>query len=120
MKLCPNCGTQNADHFTQCPNCGTIRPAAAPQPVYSSGTNGYVPPAYQAAPVTTAGGWFGWSLLCGILPIIGALIMMSSAKDPSAKNFAKAMIIVQAVTFVLSALCITTLRTILQNVVENM
>ena len=101
MKLCPNCGTQCADQYTQCPNCRTDLPAssvyASPQPTYS----GYIPPAYQAAPVTTVGGWFGWTLLCSFLPIIGAIIMMNAAKDPTAKNFAKATLIVQIISIIL-------------------
>lgn len=116
MKLCPNCGTQNADHFTQCPNCGTLLPDTTPQPVYS-GTAGYVPPAYQESPVTSMGGWFGWSLLCGLLPFIGPIIMLCSAKDPSAKNFGKAMLILQAVATVLlilfGAALIATLRAVM-------
>ena len=120
MKLCPNCDTQNADHFTQCANCGTILPNPAPQPVYSGGTNGYVPPAYQTVPVTSMGGWFCWSLLCGFLSIIGPIIMMCTVKDPSAKNFAKAMLIVQGVMLVLSMLFSTLLRAVLQGVVDAM
>lgn len=100
MKLCPNCGTQNADQYAQCVSCGTVLPAAAPQPVYS-GTSGYIPPAYQAPPVTTMGSWFLWTLLCSILPIIGPIIMMKSASDPSAQNFGKAMLIWQIIGIVL-------------------
>lgn len=117
MKLCSNCGTQNPDYYTQCPNCGTALPAAAPQPIYSgSSTGGYIPRAFQAAPVTSMGGWFGWTLLCGLLLIIGPIIMMCTADDPSAKNFAKATLIFQIIAIVLSvvllALYISLIRSI--------
>lgn len=106
MKLCPNCGTQNADMYTTCTNCNAPLPAAAPQPIYGGGTNGYIPRSLQSAPVTSMGGWFGWSLLCGILPIIGAIIMICSAKDPSAKSYAKATLILQIIGLVLAAAAI--------------
>lgn len=96
MKLCPNCGTQNADQYAQCVSCGTVLPAAAPQPVYNN-TSGYIPRAFQAPPVTSMGSWFLWSLLCSFLPIIGPIIMMKSANDPSAQNFGKAMLIWQII-----------------------
>jgi len=107
MKLCPNCGTQNADQYAQCVSCGTVLPAAAPQPVYSGG--GYVPPAYQPQPPVSMGAWFGWSLLCAFLPILGAVIMMLTAKQTSAKNFAKAMIVVQIIFGVIGAASSATL-----------
>lgn len=114
MKLCPNCGTQNADHFTQCPNCGAMLPAGTPQPVYS-GTSGYIPPAYQDSPVTSMGGWFCWSLLC-VLLIIGPIIMICAAKDPSAKNYGKAALILQVIglviCFLFGAVMIATVRSL--------
>lgn len=97
MIICPHCGTQSPDHYPQCPNCGAqlIQPQAAPQPMQQP--MGYVPPAYQQQPVTSVGGWFGWSLLIGFLPLIGAIIMLCTVKDPSAKNYAKLIVILQAV-----------------------
>ena len=115
MKLCPNCGSQNADQYTQCPNCGAVLPAAAPQPTYS-GAAGYVPPAYQPQRVTSMGAWFGWSLLCAILPIIGPIIMIFAANEPSAKNFGKAMTVFQivfgAIGAASSAALVATLRSL--------
>lgn len=53
--------------------------------------------------VTTVGGWIGWLLLDYILPIIGAIIMLVSSTDESAKNYAKAKIffVIAAVVIVM-------------------
>lgn len=109
MKLCPNCNTQNADVYTQCVGCGAVLPSAPPQPIYSGnpGYSGYVSPS-QMEPVTSAIGWFGWYLLCSYLAIIGPIIMMNITKDPTAKNYAKLMLILQIIGVVLGvvlALC---------------
>ena len=113
MKLCPNCGTQNADQFMQCKACGSVLPASAPQPVYS-GTAGYVPPAYQQSPVTSAVGWLGWTLLCGFLPIVGPIIMMFAPDDPSAKNFGKAMLVLQIIFGIIGAIFSSTVIALLR------
>ncbi len=108
MAFCPHCGTQSPDNYTQCPNCGASLPQTQtppPQPVYQGPPNpyaggypGYPQPMMQPQePVTSAGAWFGWTLLLGILPVIGAIIMLSASNDPSAKNYAKLMLILQAV-----------------------
>lgn len=55
---------------------------------------------YQQPVVTTAGGWFGWIVLCSFLPLIGLIIMLCTTKDPSAKNYAKCMLIYSAIIFV--------------------
>lgn len=56
---------------------------------------------YTAAdPVTSVGQWFLWTLLIGFLPIIGTIIMFCTVKDPSAKNAAKVMLIMQCVAIV--------------------
>ncbi len=99
MLTCPHCGSQNPDYYTQCPNCGSSLSGAQQAPVQNTG---YAAPAYMAEePVTTAGGWFGWTMLMGFLPIIGTIIMLCTVKDPSAKNYAKLMIILQCVAMVL-------------------
>lgn len=97
MKTCPQCGTQNPDHYTHCPNCGAQYPAAQPMPQPMPQTNSYIPPAYQPDPVTSVGAWFGWSLLIGFLPLIGGIIMLCSVKDPSAKNYAKLIVVLQVI-----------------------
>lgn len=98
MITCPYCGTQSPENYPKCPNCGAMF-AQPQQPVQQP--MGYVPPAYQQDPITTVGGWFGWSLLIGFLPLIGAIVMLCSVKDPSAKNYAKLIVIMQAICIVL-------------------
>lgn len=101
MSICPQCGTQNPDNYSNCPNCGAqLMQQPAPQPAAPT-TGGYIPPAYQQAPPTSVGGWFGWSLLYGFLPLIGAIIMLCTVKDPSAKNYAKLIVIMQAIVIVI-------------------
>ena len=101
MATCPNCGTQNPDNYTQCPNCGA---QLAQQPIPQQ-PMGYVPPAYQQQePVTSVGGWFGWTLLVGVLPLIGAIIMLCTVKDPSAKNYAKLIVIMQVIVIAIYVL----------------
>ena len=116
MKTCPQCGTQNPDHYTHCPNCGaqyptqqpTLQPmqppVQQPMPQPSPQMNGYIPPAYQPDPITSVGAWFGWTLLIGILPLIGGIIMLCCVKDPSAKNYAKLVVVLQVVVTVIYVL----------------
>ena len=97
MLTCPHCGSQNPEYYTQCPNCGTALSAAQSQPM----NTGYAAPAYMPQePVTTTGGWFGWYFLLSFLPLIGTIIMLCSVKDPSAKNYAKLMLILQIIALV--------------------
>lgn len=46
-------------------------------------------------PTATTGvlGWLGWMLLISVLPLLGLIIMLLAANDPSAKNFAKAQLL---------------------------
>ena len=68
MARCNQCGSELPDYYTSCPNCGggVVRQAPPVQPAQPM--NGYIPMAQQRE-VTGMGAWFGWSLLCGILPI---------------------------------------------------
>ena len=100
MARCNQCGSELPDYYTSCPNCGGSVVRQAPPVHPAQPMNGYVPMAQQRE-VTSMGAWFGWSLLCGILPIIGPIIMLNSAKDPTAKNYAKLMLIMQAIGIVL-------------------
>ena len=93
------CGAQHPDNYKQCPNCGNLLQSPATQPATY---NGYIPPAYQEAPTTSVGAWFGWYLLCAVLPLIGAIILLNVTKDPSAKNFAKLNIILSIIGIVLA------------------
>ena len=99
MLTCPHCGSQNPDYYTQCPNCGSALSAAQQQ---AAAPVSYSAPSYQPIePVTTTGGWVGWYMLMSLLPIIGTIIMLCSTKDPSAKNYAKLMLILQIIAIVL-------------------
>ena len=120
MKLCPNCNTQNADVYTQCVGCGAVLPSAPPQPIYSGnpGYSGYVSPS-QMEPVTSAIGWLGWYLLCGYLAIIGPIIMMNITKDPTAKNYAKLMLILQIIGVVLGVVLALVFGFVMANSVSH-
>ena len=102
MARCNSCGADLPDYYTSCPNCGgtSLSQGAPAAPAYS----GYVPVSEQPREITSMGGWFCWLLLCGIIPIIGPIIMMSSAKDPTAKNYAKMTLIMQIIGLVLAFL----------------
>ena len=105
MITCPHCGTMNPDHYTQCPNCGSPLVQAQAQPQPAPQPSAYIPPAAQPVnEITSLGSWFGWYLLLCILPVIGTIIMLCSVKDPSAKNFAKLMLILQAVVIAIYVL----------------
>jgi hypothetical protein len=54
---------------------------------------------------TSVIGWIGWLLLCSILPLIGQIIMICTAKDKSAKNFAKANLVVLVICVVIAVIC---------------
>lgn len=100
MARCNQCGAELPDYYASCPNCGgqviqNTQPQPAPQPM-----GGYIPMSQQRT-VTSMGGWFCWSLLIGFLPIIGSIIMMLTAKDPTAKNYGKLMLILQIIGIVL-------------------
>ena len=113
MARCGQCGSELPDYYTSCPNCGSTAinkgAAAGPAPV------GYIPPA-ATREVTTVGGWFGWTMLMSVLPIIGAVITMKASKDPTAQNYAKLMIILQAISLVLQIV----LRTVLIPALEEL
>ena len=97
MAKCRSCGADLPDYYTSCPNCGSTDLAKG---VAAPASSGYVPLSQQRV-VTTMGGWFGWYLLLTFLPIIGTIIMLCTAKDPTAKNYAKLMLIMQIISIVL-------------------
>lgn len=99
MLTCPRCGSMNPDYYTQCPSCGTQLSASRAQS--TAAPSGYSSPMYTASePVTTVGQWFLWTLLIGFLPLIGTIIMFVTVKDPSAKNAAKVMLILECIAVV--------------------
>lgn len=98
MARCASCGSQLPDYYTSCPNCGgsqVVRDDAVPQ---------FQQPKPLRREVLTTGQWFKWTLLISFLPIIGNIIMLCVVKDPSAKNFAKMMLIFALIAGVLSAI----------------
>lgn len=113
MAICSHCGTQSPDSYTQCPNCGAglMQQQAAPS------AYGYNPPPAAEVPPTSVGGWFGWHVLCWILPLIGTIIMLCSVKDPSAKNYAKVMLIMQIISIVIVIACFGLLIAVLRSAV---
>ena len=107
MAFCTRCGTQVPGQYSQCPNCGapvvqTQQTMAPPQqPFYNNMPAAMPQPYIMEAPITSTGAWFGWYLLCCVLPIIGTIIMLCATPDPSAKNYAKVMLIIQCVIIAL-------------------
>lgn len=90
MAICTNCGAPVEGQF--CTNCGTAAPkAAGSAPVYNNIT------VSGSDNATSVGGWIGWMFLLSFFPLIGQIIMLACSKDPSAKNFAKAQLILTGI-----------------------
>ncbi|MDO4864196.1 MAG: hypothetical protein Q4A05_08510 [Ruminococcus sp.] len=109
MAVCYNCKTEFTGKF--CPTCGAAAQAGpAPAPVQVAPR--VAPPVYtnvSVAPPATATsvmGWIGWMLLCSCLPVLGVIIMALAATDPSAKNFAKAQLLVMLIVLIISLLIV--------------
>ena len=107
MAVCNNCRTEFTGKF--CPTCGAaaqIGPApvqVAPRmtpPVY---TNVSVAPPVSSTSVL---GWIGWMFLCGCLPVLGLVIMALAANDESAKNFAKANLLMMLIVLIISLIAV--------------
>ena len=100
--ICNNCRTEFTGKF--CPTCGTaaqvgpapvqVAPRMAP-PVY---TNVSVAPPVSSTSVL---GWIGWMFLCACLPVLGVIIMALAATDQSAKNFAKAQLLLMLIGIII-------------------
>lgn len=111
MKVCNTCGMQVNDNVAFCPNCGSHVPAPAqyqaprqvPQQV--SYQNQYREPAKEPVSV---GGWIGRSLI-PFIPIVGGIVYFimlciwsgDSHKEETFRNWARAQLIVMAITVVL-------------------
>ena len=115
MARCGQCGAELPDYYTSCPNCGStaINKGAGPAPA------GYIPPA-ATREVTSVGGWFGWTMLMAFLPFIGAIITMKVSKDPTAQNYAKLMIILQAISIVLQIILRVVFTPMLNELTEEL
>ncbi|MGN0633689.1 MAG: zinc-ribbon domain-containing protein [Oscillospiraceae bacterium] len=138
-KFCKSCGAEltndNAEFCNVCgapqsnsiPNVNTApMQGGMPQP----NPMGYqTPPMYQQ-PVyptfnnysedTTVMGWIGWSILCSILPIIGQIIIIATAKNKTLKNWAIAQFVIMAVVVVITIVCFAIFGATVSSVVEDM
>lgn len=101
MAICTNCGAPVEGQF--CTNCGAAAPkTAGPAPIPQQNFQNPAP-VYNNITVsgsdnaTTVGGWIGWMFLLSFFPLIGQIIMLACSKDPSAKNFAKAQLILTGI-----------------------
>ena len=99
MARCNSCGADLPDYYTSCPQCGSTSlsrgVSAAPPPPVNYGT-------IEQRKITTAGEWFLWMLLCGLLPVIGPIIMLCCTKDKSVKNFAVVYLIFYVISLILA------------------
>ena len=101
MANCYICGAAMPDYAASCPICGTPVQQAAPNPGYGNPYQQPYQQPYAAQPprdITSSWAWFGWILLCMVLPVIGPIIMLASSNDPSAKNYGKCMLILQTIS----------------------
>ena len=114
MAVCNNCRTEFTGKF--CPTCGASA-QVGPAPIPVQAAPRVAPPVYTnvvAAPpastATSVWGWIGWMFLIACLPLLGVIIMALAANDESAKNFAKAqlvlMLIGAIIGLIIAAICI--------------
>ena len=128
-KYCSSCGTTNNDYVTNCVNCGAVLDNY--NNVYPQNQAGYAQPYIQPynqahtvpnsapyTPPTSTIGWIGWMILCCLFPIIGQLIMLTS-RDQSAKNFAKAQLILVLIGTVIFVLFFVVLGVSMEDIYRN-
>ena len=107
MAVCNNCRTEFTGKF--CPTCGAAA-QIGPAPVQVAPR--MAPPVYTNVPVappvssTSVLGWIGWMFLIGCLPVLGLVIMALAANDESAKNFAKANLLIMLIVLIISLLVV--------------
>ncbi len=105
--ICNNCRTEFTGKF--CPTCGTAA-QVGPAPVQVAPQ--MAPPVYTnvvtAPPVSSTSimGWIGWMFLIGCLPVLGLVIMALAANDESAKNFAKANLLIMLIVLIISLIAV--------------
>ena len=107
MKVCSTCNTPVKDNVVFCPNCGSSVPSS--HPAY--------PRSHSKEPVSV-GGWIGRSLI-PFIPLVGGIVYLimlfiwsgNKEKEETFRNWAKAQLIVMAITLVLAiviaVLCVT-------------
>ena len=136
--ICTKCGAEIPDNVAYCTNCGarTDTPAAAPQQdAVSSNVNqnnsmpGGMPPQgpgyYQPQPMGI-GGWIG-RMLIPLIPIVGGLVylimlfvwMGDNTKDETFKNWAKAKLILTAISIILTVLVVSVFGAAIVSIITN-
>ena len=103
MARCGQCGAELPDYYTSCPNCGGTQVVRGDGTAPQAQPNAYMPAPAQRE-VTSTAGWVGWLLLCSYVPLIGVIIMLLTAKDPSAKNYAKLMVVFMIIGAIIGAI----------------
>ena len=118
MKVCNNCGATLKDTDSFCTGCGAAVPAAPT--VYTQNSTNIKEP-------VSVGGWIGRSLI-PLIPIVGGIVYLimlfiwsgDSKKEDTFRNWAKAQLIVMAVTIVLSIILGIVLGATLSEVFESL
>ncbi len=126
-KTCKNCGNTFEDHMNICPRCGMqyVEDMQMPQ---QPNQQQYQQPQYQQPQYTqypyqqpmagqpvpdqpmTMGQWLGTILLTTMLGTVSLILLFvwafSSNTPPTKKNYCRAMLIIQAISVVLSIILI--------------
>ena len=107
--ICNNCRTEFNGKF--CPTCGAAA-QVGPAPIPVQTAPHMAPPVYTnvvaAAPTNVTGvwGWIGWMFLIACLPLLGVIIMALAANDESAKNFAKAQLVLLLIGLIIGLIAV--------------
>lgn len=110
MNTCYNCGTALTEGAAFCPNCGSNQPPTPTASVQPSSPT-YTPP-FTGDPVSV-GGWIGRSLI-PYIPLVGGLVYLimlfiwsgDHGKEETFRNWAKAQLILMAISVGLSLIFI--------------
>ncbi len=136
--ICKKCGAEIPDNVAFCTNCGvrTDASAAAPQQdAVSSNVNqsnnmaGGMPPqgiGYYQPQHMGIGGWIG-RMLIPFIPIVGGLVylimlfvwMGDNTKDETFRNWAKAKLILTAISIILTILVFTVFGAAIASIITN-
>ena len=116
MSFCSNCGSSLQQGTTYCPNCGASAPSNAPVQV-NTPVQINVPTNKE---VISVGGWIGRTLI-PYIPIVGSIVYLimlfvwsgDTKKEDSFRNWAKAQLVVMAISIVLAILLVIILGPVL-------
>ncbi len=96
MARCNVCGAELPDYYTSCPNCGGVSLSqSAPSPAVQAALQPH-------REVTSVGMWVVWLVVCSAIPVIGPIVLLCTAKDPSLKEFGKAYLVFYIVMSVIA------------------